>query len=40
MVLFQTERYVVAVNPIVITVETRHAQCTNLNEIGRKKCVS
>jgi hypothetical protein len=39
-VLFQTEKCVVAVNPTVIIVETRHAQCTDLNEIGRKKKVS
>jgi hypothetical protein len=37
MVLCQMEKYVVAVNPIVITVETRHAQYINLNEIGHKK---
>jgi hypothetical protein len=36
-VLFQTEKCVVAINPTVITVETRHARCTDLNEIGRKK---
>jgi hypothetical protein len=40
MVLFQIEKYVVAVNSAVITVETRHARCTDLSEIGRKKLVS
>jgi hypothetical protein len=36
-VLFQTEKCVVAVNPTVTSVETRHARCIDLDEIGRKK---